>query len=83
MNFFKISPEAAAQAQCLARLHTEARAQARRLRAQAIDDFWRCANELLCRNFIDTIASMYSRTYARASRSAKWLGSALARQRAR
>ncbi len=75
MNPFKISPEAAAQAQCLARLHAEARAQARLLRAQAIDDFWRGANEVLFHTF--------DSAYAGTRRSAQRLGHALARQRAR
>lgn len=75
MTLFKISPEAAAQAQCLARLHDEARAQARLLRAQAVDDFWRGANEVLCRTF--------DSAYAGTCRSARRLGHALARQRAR
>ena len=52
----------------------EARVQARLLRAQAIDDFWRGANEALCRTF--------DRTHAATCRSAQRLGHALARQRA-
>jgi hypothetical protein len=71
MNFFKISLEAATQAEYLARIHDEARAQARALRAQAIDDFWRGANGLL------------HGTYASTCRSARRLGYALARQRTR
>lgn len=72
MNPFKITPQAAAQAQRLAQFHDEARTQARLLRTQAIDDFWRGANAVLRR----TCAS----TYASARRSAQRLGHALARQ---
>ena len=75
MNFFKINPESATQAQRLARLHDEARAQAGMVRAQAIDDFWR--------GVIDWLRSICANTYANTRRSARRLSDALARQRAR
>lgn len=73
MDFFKISPEAAAQAQCLARLHHEARRQARLLRAEAVDNFWRGANEVLCSTWACTLGSV--------RRIAQRLGHALVRHR--
>ena len=72
MNFFKVTPESAAQAERLAQIHDEARAQARLLRAQAIDDFWRGAS--------DWLRSICANAYASTCRSAQRLGDALARK---
>lgn len=74
MNFFKIIPEAATQAQRLAQLHDEARAQARLLCAQAIDDFWHGVS--------DWLRSTRANTYASTRRSTQRMGDALALQRA-
>ncbi len=75
MNPFKITPESAAHAQRLARLHDEARARAKALRAEAVDDFWRGVGEVLC--------STWAYLLATARRNAQRLGRALARRQAR
>jgi hypothetical protein len=74
MKLFKITSQSVAQARRLAQVHDEARARAQLLRADAIDNFWRGANEVL--------GSACGYTLASVRRSGQRLGYAMARHHA-